>query len=381
MMSIFDKYFNSIQDKASRYYRRLADLDDLIYDKYFNKFRGKTVFEAEVLSDPGEIPAVGSTTNTDFFVPLRVRIKGIHDNRIPDPYTAVENIKDQTKKLNQFKKLVLSHPVAYPDTKILSESSISKGLTQGSIVEVYFAEEGPDFNGRLRGLRYRQVIVASPTRTNIQGLSVLSGFESREVSAVADAQAMRFNETSAINFIKRLKGDSNFSGYSDAAIAGIAANANAESSFYFNAAGDKRVDGAEERATQTTNGISGKQGKFCSFGFFQLNACGTGAEGMLIAQQKGWMTNEGKDSKWNEGGQQNFLNWITENDGANQLAYVAKRLKEQGLDIATNDPYQFGYDMTVKFENPQNATIKGQERGATAIKILEAYKKSNEGAQ
>lgn len=186
MSSSFDKFFNNIQDKASRYYRRLADLDDLIYDKYFNKFRGKTVFEAEVLSDPELEPAEGSTQNTDFYVPLRVRIKDIHDNRIPDPYDAVKNIKDDNKKLNEFTKLVLSHPVAYPDTKDLMQSAISQGLTQGSIVEVYFSEEGPDFNGRLRGLRYRQVIIASPTRSIPTGLSILSGFEASQTSALGD---------------------------------------------------------------------------------------------------------------------------------------------------------------------------------------------------
>jgi hypothetical protein len=185
-MSSFDKYFSSIQDKASRYYRRLADLDDLIYDRYFNKFRGKTVFEAEVLSDPGAIPAEGSSDNTDLFVPLRVRIKDIHDNRLPDPYDAVEGITDPAKKLEEFRKLILSHPVAYPDTKDLLESAISNGITQGSIVEVYFAEEGPDFNGRMRGLRYRQVIIASSTRTIPTELSISSGFEAGQTSALGD---------------------------------------------------------------------------------------------------------------------------------------------------------------------------------------------------
>jgi hypothetical protein len=186
MMSSFDKFFNNIQDKASRYYRRLADLDDLIYDKYFNKFRGKTVFEAEVLTDPGETAAEGSTGNTDLFVPLRVRIKDIHDNRLPDPYQAVEGIKDEVKKLDEFRKLILSHPVAYPDTKNLMESSISDGITQGSIVEVYFAEDGPNFNGRMRGLRYRQVIIAAPARTIPSGLSVSSGFEGGQTLALGD---------------------------------------------------------------------------------------------------------------------------------------------------------------------------------------------------
>jgi hypothetical protein len=171
MSSTFDKLFRNIQDKASRFYQRLADLDDVIYDKYFNKFRGKTVFEAEVLSDPGEIPAEGSSGNTDLYVPLRVRIKDIHDNRIPDPFDAVKNIPAD-KRLEEFTKLVLSHPVAYPDTKDL---------------KVYFAEEGPDFNGRMRGLRYRQVIIPAPARKIPTDLKISSGFEAGEVSAVGDA--------------------------------------------------------------------------------------------------------------------------------------------------------------------------------------------------
>lgn len=226
----FDKYFNSIQDKASRYYRRLADLDDLIYDKYFNKFRGKTVFEAEVLSKPGEVPAEGSTGNTDLFIPLRVRIKDIHDNRLPDPYDAVKDIQDEVEKLKQFRKLILSHPIAYPDTKNLMQSAISQGLTQGSIVEVYFAEEGPDFNGRMRGLRYRQVIVAAPTRSIPNELSIASGFEGGETLAVGD-----FSEFSSLEellslqqgegaesvdqiaeFIENPEGTINGSGYSEA---------------------------------------------------------------------------------------------------------------------------------------------------------------------
>ena len=186
MGSSFDKLFRNNQDPASRYYQRMSDLDDIIYDKYFNKFRGKTVFEAMVLSDPGAIPAEGSTANTDLFVPLRVRIKDIHDNRIPDPFDAVEGITDQAKKLEKFRKLILSHPVAYPDTKDLMESSISNGITQGSTVEVYFTEEGPNFNGRMRGLRYRQVIIASPTRNIPSELSVSSGFESGETLALGD---------------------------------------------------------------------------------------------------------------------------------------------------------------------------------------------------
>ena len=55
-------------------YRRLQDLDDLIYDKYFNDFQGKTVYTAEVLSETNTVDAEGSGGNSTQFLPIRVRI-------------------------------------------------------------------------------------------------------------------------------------------------------------------------------------------------------------------------------------------------------------------------------------------------------------------
>ena len=368
-MSRFDKYFNNIMNKESRLYRRLQDLDDLIYDRYFNEFAGKTVYTAEVLSESNETPADGNGGNSTLFMPIRVRIDGIHTNQIPDPYKAVQGLpKEQAAA--KFRTLFLSHPLAFPDTEIYSDSAVSQPLNRGDRIEVFFAEEGPQNNGRQRGLRYGKVIAPALARTVPEGATVSEVFEVGSVSTVGDVSAQYFNRTAAISFIERLSNHSAFQGYSIQALAGIAANASAESNFKFNAAGDKRVSGAEERS------IEYRGDNFCSFGFFQLNVCGQGAEGMLIAKANNWMSSDGV---WNPEGQKLFIEWFEANTGDNQLSYVGERLKSLGLPIGTDSAYEFGEQMTVKFEKPINKEVKGKERGLTADKILEAYNEAEGG--
>jgi hypothetical protein len=380
-MSKFDKYFSNIQNKESRLYRRLQDLDDLIYDKYFNAFAGKTSYIAEVLSNTNESESTGPGGNSTLFMAIRVRIDGIHTNQIPDPYKAVQNLKGD-EAVTKFNTLILSHPLAFPDTEIYSDSAVSQPLNRGDRIEVFFAEQGPQQYGRQRGLRYRKVIEPALARTVPEGFTDTAGtFDQRDTTSIGDIEAQYFNKSAAIAFIDRLAATSYFQGYSIPALAGVAANANAESNFVFDAAGDPRVDGAEKRAIETKNGISGKTGRYCSFGFFQLNVCGDGAEGMLIAQSKGWMTVDGKESAWIGNGKEQFVDWIKDLNGINQLSYVGPRLKSEGLPIGTDSAFEFGNLMTTRFEKPINAELKGRERGATAEKILEAYNKSKEGQQ
>jgi len=380
-MSRFDKYFNNIQNKESRLYRRLQDLDDLIYDKYFNAFAGKTSYIAEVLSNTNEVDSTGPGGNSTLFMAIRVRIDGIHTNQIPDPYKAVQNLKGD-EAVAKFNTLILSHPLAFPDTEIYSDSAVSQPLNRGDRIEVFFAEQGPQQYGRQRGLKYRKVIEPALARTVPEGFTDTAGtFDQNDTTSIGDIEAQYFNKSAAIAFIDRLAATSYFQGYSIPALAGVAANANAESNFVFDAAGDKRVDGAEKRAIETKNGISGKTGKYCSFGFFQLNVCGVGAEGMLIAQSKGWMSVDGKESAWIGNGKEQFVDWIKDLNGINQLSYVGPRLKSEGLPIGTDSAFEFGNLMTTRFEKPINAELKGRERGATAEKILEAYNKSKEGQQ
>lgn len=378
MSSTFDKYFNNIQNKESRLYRRLQDLDDLIYDKYFNAFAGKASYIAEVLSNTNESESTGPGGNSTLFMAIRVRIDGIHTNQIPDPYKAVQNLKGD-EAVAKFNTLILSHPLAFPDTEIYSDSAVSQPLNRGDRIEVFFAEQGPQQDGRQRGLKYRKVIEPALSRTVPTGFTDTAGtFDQKDTTSIGDIEAQYFNKSAAIAFIDRLAATSYFQGYSIPALAGVAANANAESNFVFDAAGDKRVAGAAERSIETRNGISGKTGKYCSFGFFQLNVCGTGAEGMLIAKSKSYMNSDGV---WNENGKEQFLDWLTDLNGINQLSYVGPRLKSMGLPIGTDSAFEFGNLMTVRFEKPANAELKGRERGATAEKILEAYNKSKEGQQ
>ena len=163
--SKFDKYFSNIINKESRYYRRLSDIDDLIYDKYFSKFGDKSVFEAVVLTNVNITPVEGNNAE-DQYLPIRVRIKDIHTNILPDPFK-IANVTPENleRKQKEFRNLIASHPVAYPDTQVLANSAASNGLSMGSIVEVYFSQQGPRIDGRQRGLKYRKVIKVSATRT------------------------------------------------------------------------------------------------------------------------------------------------------------------------------------------------------------------------
>lgn len=368
-MSRFDKFFNNIMNKEARLYRRLQDLDDLIYDRYFNEFTGKTVYTAEVLSESSETDSEGPGGNSTMFMPIRVRIDGIHTNQIPDPYKAISGLPKEAAA-SKFRTLFMSHPLAYPDTEIYSDSATSQPLNRGDRIEVFFAEEGPQNGGKQRGLRYGRVIAPAIARTVPAGVNVSDAFEVGDLSTVGDVSALFFVKETAIDFIDRLKDHPSFQGYSIPALAGVAANAAAESNFKFDASGDPEVKGARIRA------IDYKNRKYCSFGFFQLNVCGDGAEGMLVAQSNGWMTLEGDNSVWNTDGQSKFISWIKEGNGNNQLVYVGEKLKSIGLPITTDSAYEFGEQMTVKFEKPINKETKGKQRGATAEKILEAYNKS-----
>ena len=163
--SKFDKYFSNIINKESRYYRRLSDIDDLIYDKYFSKFGDKSVFEAVVLTNVNTTSVAGNGAENQY-LPIRVRITDIHTNILPDPFKITDVTEDNlVKKQNEFRNLIASHPVAYPDTQVLANSAAADGLGMGAIVEVYFSQQGPRIDGRQRGLKYRKVIKASGTRT------------------------------------------------------------------------------------------------------------------------------------------------------------------------------------------------------------------------
>jgi hypothetical protein len=88
-------------------------------------------------------------------------------------------------------------------------------------------------------------------------------------------------------FINLMKG-SPLRDFSPAFLAGLAANAQEESEYCANNAGDKRKDvGGNGEYAITTNNCRGKRGEYCSFGYWQMNICATNAEGQLFAKKFG----------------------------------------------------------------------------------------------
>ena len=161
-------------------------MDDLIYDRYFNTFEGKTSYTAIVLSETNATDTTGPGNNSTRVLPVRVRIEGIHTNQIPDPFKAIEGLTGEAATA-KFRTLLLSHPLAFPDTEIYADSAASQPLNQGDKIEVYFSDQGPQNYGRQRGLRYRKVITPAPARMEpITGISLTEDFVTAQSQTVGD---------------------------------------------------------------------------------------------------------------------------------------------------------------------------------------------------
>jgi hypothetical protein len=376
MSNYFVKFFDAIQDRVARH-----ELEEEIkLDKLFgrNKLAGKTTFEGIVMSDPAGSSAEttnGSTANR--FVAVKVYIKDLDDHMFD--FDILKNITDEKQKTKLLNNLIGGCYTAYPDSALYSSEPDPK-FQAGCTVELKFADQGPQTtdHGRMRGLRYTKVTRLSDDRYS--GLAKffvgnVSNLFENESTVLGDVAPLAFSKSRTKEFIDRMKVSGFFNGFSDAALAGIAANATAESGIYARAAGDANVNGARTRSVAATSEYLGKskQGDWCSFGFFQLNVCGEGAEGMLIAKKNGWMDESGN---WKEpDGKEKFKEWVYYNNGENQLRYVAGRLKQLIPNyINTDKPYDFGYQMTVKFEKPVKKEEKGQQRGLTADEIYKSWK-------
>jgi hypothetical protein len=141
-----------------------------------------------------------------------------------------------------------------------------------------------------------------------------------------------------------------FEGVSDEAVAALVANAKAESDLCSGNAGDLRenVGGNGEYAIHATN-CDGREGDYCSFGYFQLNVCADGGEGQLFAEYFEIELTEKEE----------LYDALMDED--KQLEFAASRLKEilgddadnsaiDGKDSAGTAAYVAG-EWAAKFEN------------------------------
>jgi hypothetical protein len=134
---------------------------------FLNTFAGKTSFQAVVLPE-----RIGSEDQATLGQAIRVRPIGIHDFLIPEPceFSDEERIRD----------IILMHPVAYPaETNPFNRSGIDSTANEpqpiafGDTVECFFAD-GPQYSGRLRGLRYRKSFSrSSGAAMNLECLNVI----------------------------------------------------------------------------------------------------------------------------------------------------------------------------------------------------------------
>ena len=364
-MSDLSKLFRNFQAAASS---RFTYFMEKAQTAAFQSDNLDGPFEAIVLSNPQSTEGVNESENSlNWYTPVYVRLMKTDDLKLPDPFQAIKNpnLTTAEEKADKFLKIVSMHPIAYPSTQFLGQSTESD-FGQGTIVEVEYMESAPEHLGRERGLVYTKIVGVSPAFQNA-GFDIpdsyASSFDFGNPTLLGDAHSgpLAFDAAAALRFMKRLRALTVFNGYSDAALAGIAANAAAESAFNHDAHGDPSSIYADQ--TKALRNIDGN----CSHGFFQLNVCPEDGAGFNIAKDKGWISN----GQWTQTGRESFGLFISQDNGAQQLTYIAQKLSTFG--IATTDPKAFASKMTLDFERPKNKEIQAERRAEAAQKIYDAY--------
>jgi len=155
-------------------------------------------------------------------------------------------------------------------------------------------------------------------------------------------------------------------------LAALAANAQHESGFHNDAAGDPRK-GEKGWSIATTDGSDGSTGNYCSHGFWQMNVCGVGFGGHQFAEYYGISITD----------ESGLLSAIT--DPSKQYEFMANYLKTSRdfKQISSQDLYD-GYTMeetaqlmaqkiAEKFEKCRSCAAGESsyiERGQTAAAIV-----------
>mgnify|MGYP003630653597 CR=1 FL=1 len=178
-------------------------------------------------------------------------------------------------------------------------------------------------------------------------------------------------------FIQRLRDSGHFPEFSDQFLAGLAANAQAESDLgkakYDKAlgwvVGDKLTSKHSQKAANRA--IKG----WCSHGLWQMNVCPGNAEGNIFARDRGidLTTNEGKNK---------FVKDV--NDDTVLFSWIAMRMRaipkiEKHIqDTGPNAAFNAGKAITKHFEKPAGCGDgqkcgKSDTRGALAQRMYESY--------
>ena len=174
-------------------------------------------------------------------------------------------------------------------------------------------------------------------------------------------QASFGNAGNAKEFFNELKASSYFSGFTDAFLWGLTANAQYESGFRANANGDPRTS----TSLYSGNAIEVDGTYYCSFGYWQLNVCGGAGMGFISFYS---LDANNKEQVYNA---------ITDKD--KQFEYIAKRMKElfpgEYNDKSLTAEY-FGRQIAIRFERCQGCDESGDQtriRGQLAAGYMKDY--------
>lgn len=326
----------------------------------FDAYGDRDTFQAVVLTnpiptDPKQInlftggESDGSEKISQFT--YRARIVGVNSPHdfLPDPCDST-----YTDDPVQAQKLIAMHTLFVSKEEDGVGSSLPR---KGSTVEVKLTKNVFSYNLQI-GEHLKVVSNPQQSSANNAECDSLQGIMNNAGSATSLANIPIPSQRVASNgaeFMQKLRSSGYYpvEEFSDAYLAGIAANASAESNFNASAAGDalSYFENNPDRFSQATiarirqQAINGK----CSFGLFQFNVCG-GAGGDLLAAN-GFSDNEPGRYLSDEDKERVFREVLTSMD--KQIKYVSDYSKTHSVlktITQTDKPKQAGQYIAHYFE-------------------------------
>ena len=356
-----------------------------------NAYGVSNVFHVEVLDEPADM-STGNPVAQDDQDSICIKFTGriLDREGVQSPHSTIPHPNQMGKCFQSNRDQVLNAHTIF----ISSVNYVNNGPrpTVGDICKVEL--QPGQFSYNLEQCLFDSITVSSPsvpppTQTIVNSRKVMEE-KQREMKPLGELPPADSSDSewyvgivgkeykNAASFIDRMKDSGHFKGFSDQFLAGLAANAIAESALG-RAKNDKRIEWVVgDRITNKHSARSKKRSLegWCSHGYWQMNVCPPWAEGSLFADDLGLNieTIEGK-KKFAE-------SIVDENILFPWIATRMKSIPEINNVITSEDKdaaYESGRVITKYFEKPAGCgknqkCSKSLERGSRARKIYERYK-------
>jgi len=181
MAGFFDSFFDSISDAFSTFSLNEELESNIIENKFFNALRGKTTYDAKVLLISEKRP-VNQNGRLGYLFTIKCRPIDLHNFIIPEP--CAFNVPSMVHYV------VSLHPTAYSDSVMFDTYPINVG----DVVECFFDQQGPENEGKMRGIRFRpkrkSTSVGNFSQQCLNILEQASGQQSRTQTAQQSSQPL-----------------------------------------------------------------------------------------------------------------------------------------------------------------------------------------------